>query len=59
MLVPSGLSKKEREAYDKRHVPKARKLINTGPAGGLRPVGGKEVPAPVKEKTRAKTFGKK
>ena len=51
MLVPSGLSKKEREAYDKIHVPKSKKFLNRGPRAGLRPVGG--------GKSDAKTSGKK
>lgn len=40
MLVPSGLSKKERKEYDERYAPKQKQFVNKGPAGGLRPPGG-------------------
>ena len=40
MLVPVGLSKKERAKSDDRNVPKAKKFVNVGPKAGLRPVGG-------------------
>ena len=46
MLVPPGLSKKERAEYDKVHVPKAKEFINVGPKGGLRPPGGSKAPTP-------------
>lgn len=44
MLVPTGLSKKEREAYDKEHVRTLPKDINKGPRSGLRPAGGDKKP---------------
>ena len=55
MLIPTGLSKKEKEAYVKKYAPKARKFVNVGPRAKLRPVGGDKK---VKE-NGTKTFGKK
>jgi len=62
MLVPTGLSKKERKAYDEIHTPTIPSKINVGPKGGLRPVGGVKKaapkPEPKPEKKSAKTTGK-
>ncbi len=56
MLVPTGMSPKERKEYDKVHVPKPMPN-NPGPKAGLRPPGGdkakeveKPAPAPKKKK---------
>ena len=55
MLIPPGLTKKQRKEYDERNVHKAKKFINVGPAAGLRPVGGDKTIKPEKvEKSKEK-----
>ena len=54
MLVPTGLTKKEREAYDKKNARTVSSKVNIGPRAGLRPPGGDK-----EKKSGTKTFTKR